>query len=95
MDAKPDPKKNIATIKEYKEAKLKIDGEEEGLNDDVIIVKESQVEKVKKGIKKEVKQLQTESAKVGLGGLSLYEMVIGTMFGGAFQALPDPITEVN
>ena len=93
--AEKDPKKNISTIKEYKAAKLKIDGDEEGLDDDVIIVKQSNVDKVKKGIVKEVKQLQTESAKVGLGGLSLYEMVIGTMFGGAFQALPDPITEVK
>ena len=93
--AEKDPKKNIATIKEYKSAKLKIDDEDDGLDDDVIIVKQSQAEKVKKGIVKSVKELQKESARVGLGGLSLYEMVIGTMFGGAFQTLPDPITEVT
>ena len=62
---------------------------------DTVFIRESKVSKFVGKIKKEVVQFQGESTTAGLGGLTMYEMVIGTMFSKKFRSLPDPIDDVS
>ena len=96
MDRTPVP---ISKSVWQKQGKLQLEAESEDPLDeklqDVIVVKESSVSKVQRRIKKETAQFEKESARAGLSGLTLEEKVLGVSFGSAFQAMPDPITEVR
>jgi len=74
---------------------LQLEKEGEFDSPETVYIKESQVAKFKKTVRREVRQYQMEQSKVGLAGLSMYEMVIGTMFVKDFQSVPDPISEVR
>lgn len=64
-------------------------------SDDSIIAPGDEKEKVEETVRKETEMFVKQSAKSGLGGLSLEECVVGSMFSQKFQFMPDPLSEVN
>ena len=74
--------------------KISLEKEKTEEEQDIIHIPESEVPTFCKKLRREAAMFERDATRAGLGGLTLYERVMGTLFCKSFRAMPDPIGEV-
>ncbi len=73
---------------------LKIEKDQDSDSECELSVPPEKKDKFERAKARETELLTKEATKVGLGGLSVEEMVVGAMYTRKFEGMPDPISEV-